>query len=221
MKNKTHNVTLKRSSQGDAALDRGAGGYSGNNELHHPRETLPAGPGRAGPPSAAGAGPGPTPGEGKGRSRWEPPSRAHLPPLHPGRGLTGDLKPAVPLRRPPPEVLAKQRGAASEAGHPRLSGDAACGAARERKGQRGTGSYLLGRARGGWRGGLRPAPGGTPSARAAASRRTGTDCPAGHAGSCSRPPPRGTPGVVAPSPALAGHAGSCSPSRSRGARRGG
>lgn len=56
--------------------------------------------------------------------------------------------------------------------------------------QRGTGSYLLGRARGGgWQGGLRPALGGTRSARAEGSRLPP------HRG-VAVPPPQSTPGVV-------------------------
>lgn len=53
-------------------------------------------------------------------SRGAPPAASPAAPLRrshragptspqPGWGLTGDLKPAAPLRRPPPEALAKQR----------------------------------------------------------------------------------------------------------------
>lgn len=102
----------------------------------------------------------------------------------------------MPLRRPPAETLAKQRAPRQRPVPPPRRGHGPGG-----EGQRGTGSYLLGRASGGgWRGGLRPALGGTRSARAEGSglpphRRVVVSPPQ------STPvvvvvPQRGAPGVV-------------------------
>lgn len=127
------------------------------------------------------------------KEKHSPPGRAGPSPRErvigsgaaPHSRLTGALNPAVPLRRPPAETLAKQRAPRQGPAPPPRRGHGPGG-----EGQRGTGSYLLGRARGGgWRGGLRPALGGTRSARAEGSglpphRRVVVL------------PPQSTPGVV-------------------------
>lgn len=90
----------------------------------------------------------------------------------------------------------KAEGAASGAGTAASAGTRPGG-----DGQRGTGSYLLGRARsGGWRGGLRPALGGTRSARAEGSglppHRRVVVLPPQYTPGVVVVPPRDMPGVV-------------------------
>lgn len=181
MKNKTHNVTLKRISQDDAALDRGAGGYSGNNELHHPGETLPAGPGHRPPPEQA---PAPRREKAKvapgGSHRAGPTSRPSIP---------GGDSPVTWSRQC--RCAGRHRRSWQSRGAPRQRPDTPASAGTRPAAQRGSGK---GSGEPAPTSSAEPAAGGGAGCgpRPAGPPRPGLPPPAGPA----RTAPRGTPGVV-------------------------